>query len=397
MQSSFKLGRIAGIEVGVHYTWLFAFALIAWSLAQGFFPQSFPGFDAGTYWLIGAIAALLLFASVLVHELSHSFVALARGQAVHSITLFIFGGVSNLKAEAEEPRDEFLVAVVGPLTSFALAGVFWAVSERFGTSRTPVHAVVDYLAFVNLLLGGFNLVPGFPLDGGRVLRSLIWGATGSLRRATQIASYVGQAFGFLLIFWGVSRLLGGEFLGGLWTAFIGWFLNSAAESTRQQQALTEHLRGIPVAQLMNPDPPVVSGDVSVQAFVFEHVLRRGQRAVLVVDDGRLVGIVTISDAKELPHEQWATTSVSTIMTPVPLKTLAPEADLNAGLKLLAEGELNQVPVVQDGRLLGLLSRADILRFLQLRDELDLELRGGGATRRPPFRDEAQERMRPRRV
>ncbi len=380
MPSSFRLGRIAGIAVGVHYTWLFAFALVAWSLAVGFFPATFPGFDVATYWVIGAIAALLLFASVLIHELSHSFVARARGLGVHSITLFIFGGVSNIKGEAEEPRDEFLISVVGPLTSFALAGVFWAVSQGFGDVSTPAHAVVDYLAFVNLLLGAFNLLPGFPLDGGRVLRSIIWGLSGSLRRATQVASFVGQGFGFLLIFWGLFRLFGGDFLGGLWTAFIGWFLNNAAESSRGQQTLQENLRGVRIGQLMNPEPPVVSADTSVHAFVVEHVLRRGQRAVLVEDGGRLVGIASITDVKDLPQEQWAMTPVAAIMSRGPLKTISAEADLNEALRLLVEGEVNQVPVVRDGQALGLLTRADILRFLQLRDELHLELRGGGSRR-----------------
>jgi Zn-dependent protease len=258
MTGGLKLVSIAGIDVRIHYTWLFAFALIAWSLAQGFFPGEVPGLDPMTYWLMGAAAAVLLFASVLVHELAHSFVALARGLGVHSITLFIFGGVSNIQAEAEEPKDEFLISVIGPITSFALAALFWALRVYVVAETTPLSAIVGYLAFVNALLGGFNLMPGFPLDGGRVLRSIVWAISGSLRRGTQVASYAGQGFGYLLIFIGVWRLLGGEFLGGLWTAFIGWFLNNAAEATRTSQALQEDLRGIPVRQLMNPEPPTAS-------------------------------------------------------------------------------------------------------------------------------------------
>src|SRR5919206_287162 len=256
MKSSIRLGRVAGIDVGIHYTWLFAFALIAWSLAAGFFPSATPGLAAPTYWLLGVAAALGLFASVLIHEFSHSLMALARGLRVQSITLFIFGGVSTIVGEAERSLDEFLIAVVGPLSSFLLAGVFWAAGQAAALDGTPLGAFVGYLASVNLILGLFNLVPGFPLDGGRVLRSIVWAVSGSLRRATQVASYVGQGFGFLLIFWGVSRLLGGDVFGGLWTAFIGWFLNSGAESTRQQQALTEDLRGVGVAQVMDPWPSV---------------------------------------------------------------------------------------------------------------------------------------------
>jgi Zn-dependent protease/CBS domain-containing protein len=328
---------------------------------------------------VGAIAAVGLFASVLLHELSHSFVALARGLGVHSITLFIFGGVSNVKGEAEEPKDEFLIAVVGPLTSFVLAGLFWLARQAAAPGNTPIGALLGYLAFINLLLGGFNLVPGFPLDGGRVLRSIIWGMTGSLRRATQLASYAGQGFGFLLMFWGISRLLGGELLGGLWTAFIGWFLSSAAEATRRQQALTEDLRGMRVAEVMNPQVPLGQPDMSVQEFVFDHVLRRGRRGLLVMEDGRLLGIVSITDAKEVPQEAWSTTPVAAIMTRAPLKTLAPEADVSSALRLLVDGP-NELPVVRDGQVVGLLTRVDILRFLQFRDELELGRVPGGRSR-----------------
>ncbi|MDQ3810474.1 MAG: site-2 protease family protein [Chloroflexota bacterium] len=368
MPSSFKIARVAGIDIGIHYTWLFAFVLIAWSLAAGFFPSTFVGFDMTTYWVLGAVGALGLFASVLFHELSHSFVALARGMSVHSITLFIFGGVSNLQSEAEEAKDEFLVAVVGPLSSFVLAAVFWALEQPLSPS-SPVGALFGYLAFVNLMLGVFNLVPGFPLDGGRVLRSIVWAVTGSLRRATAIASFAGQGIGFLLIFWGLSRIFAGDFLGGLWTAFIGWFLNNAAEGTRQQQAVREQLRGVRVVQVMDPRPPVVEPGLSVYDFVFEHVLFRGQRAVLVGRQGRLLGIASITDAKRIPQTAWPTTPIEQIMSHVPLRSVPADADLAEGLRLLTENGLNQVPVVDDGTLLGMLSRADVLRFLQYRDEL----------------------------
>jgi Zn-dependent protease/CBS domain-containing protein len=383
MKSSVRLGRVAGIDVGIHYTWLFAFALIAWSLAAGFFPSAAPGLAAPTYWLLGVAAALGLFASVLIHEFSHSLMALARGLRVQSITLFIFGGVSTIVGEAERSLDEFLIAVVGPLSSFVLAGVFWAAGQVAALDGTPLGAFLGYLASVNLILGVFNLVPGFPLDGGRVLRSIVWGASGSLRRATQVASYVGQGFGFLLIFWGVARLLGGDVFGGLWTAFIGWFLNNAAESTRQQQALTDDLRGVSVAQVMDPRPATAEPSMSVHEFVFDHVVRRGERALLVVQAGQLLGIVTITDAKQVPQEQWAATPVRRIMTSVPLKTVPIEAELAAALQLMVEGTLNQVPVVQAGRVVGLLRRADMLRFLQLRDELHRTGRRGPSMARTP--------------
>jgi Zn-dependent protease len=370
MQSSFTLGRIGGIRVGIHYTWLFAFILIAWSLAAGYFPAQAPRLGAGAYWLLGIVAALLLFASVLLHELSHSFVAIARGLQVDSITLFIFGGVSNLKGDSQNPKDEFLISVVGPLTSLVLGGVFWVISRAI----SPVSAaglIVGYLAYINLALGVFNLVPGFPLDGGRVFRSIVWAVTDSNRKATQIASYVGQAVGFGLILWGVFQLLSGDFLGGLWIAFIGWFLNSAAESTRHQQAFDESLRGVPVSQLMTTELAIIPPTATVRDFVWDQAIHRGRRAMLVADNGRLAGLVSVSDAKKVPQEEWDRTPVTQVMTPAPLKTVGPDEDLSAAMQLMVAGEFHQVPVMRDGKVVGLVTRSDVLRFLQLRDELRL--------------------------
>src|SRR5262249_41618763 len=262
----------------------------------------------------------------------------------------IFGGVSSLDREPEKPRDEFLIAFVGPLTSFALAALFWALREALAPGDSPLDAVLGYLAFINLLLGAFNLLPGFPLDGGRVLRSIVWAVTGSLRRGTEIASYVGQGFGFLLIFWGVWRIFAGDVLGGVWIAFIGWFLNSAAESTRQSQVVSERLRGLRVAELMNPQPHTSSPAMTAQEFVFDHVMRHGERAVLVVDQGRLLGIVSITDASKVPHEAWVRTPIGAIMTPVPLKTVSPETDVSTALQLMVRDSLNQLPVLHDGQI-----------------------------------------------
>jgi Zn-dependent protease/CBS domain-containing protein len=376
--SSFKLGRVVGIDVGIHYSWLLAFALVVWSLAAGFFPTNYPGWDAPTYWLVGVLSGLALFAAVLVHELSHSLVARARGQSVSSITLFLFGGVSNLSAEPERPADEFVVAIVGPLTSFVLALAFWTAYWLLSPGESPLGAILGYLAIVNVMLGVFNLLPGFPLDGGRVLRSVVWAATGSLQRATDIASYSGQILGLSLIFWGMGQMIGGNILGGAWIAFIGWFLNGAAETIRQQQALEDSLKQVTVGAVMNPHPPVADPGMSVEAFVFDEVLREGRRALPILDHGRLVGIVSITHAKKVPHADWATQRVGAIMTHAPLKTISPNTDLRTALRLLVGGSLNQLLVVSDDRLAGMLSRADLLRFLELRDELGLQgLPGGG--------------------
>jgi Zn-dependent protease/predicted transcriptional regulator len=368
MPSSLPLFRVAGIQIGINYTLLFAVLLIAWSLAVGQFPQQLPDAGAGTYWVLGVVAAVLLFASVLIHELAHSLVARSRGLRVDSITLFIFGGVSNLTREPATPGDEFVISVVGPLSSLVLGGLFFVLMQ-LSPGPSPVSVVVGYLALVNLLLGAFNLVPGFPLDGGRVLRSLVWGATGSLRRATLIASYSGQGFGWLLVFWGVARVLTGDLIGGIWTAFIGWFLNNAAESTRQEQTLRESLSGVTVADLMDTPPVIASPDLSVQDFVVEQVMRRGHRALPVVTDGRLLGIVSVTDARKLAHDAWPVTRIDQIMTPTPLVVVAPSDDVGAAIGLMGQKGLHQLPVVQDGRVLGLLNRDHVLRFIQMRHDL----------------------------
>jgi Zn-dependent protease len=286
MEGTFRLGSIGGINIEIHYTWLFAFALITWTLAVGFFPTIYPEFEQTTYWILGAASALLLFASVLVHELAHSFVAIARHIPVHGITLFIFGGVSQLRGEAESAGDEFTIAIVGPVTSVLLAGVFWAALQA-APPQTALSAMLAYLAFINLLLGIFNLLPGFPLDGGRVLRAILWKVMNDMRRATDIAARVGQFMGFAFIAFGVYQLLGGNFLGGLWIAFIGWFLNSAAEASRRQATQQALFQGIRVHQLMDPEPERVTEDMTIADLVYGHFLARGRRALAVCDNDHL--------------------------------------------------------------------------------------------------------------
>lgn len=371
LSGSFKVGRIAGIEIGIHYTWILAFILIAWSLAAGFFPRSFPDWGQTTYWITGIVAALLLFISVLAHELAHSLVARARGMAVRNITLFIFGGVSNIASEAERPKDELAMTIVGPLTSLALAAIFWGLRQVVGEAESPLSATLGYLALINALLAGFNLLPGFPLDGGRVLRSILWSTTGSLSRATSIAATVGQILAWLFIGFGVFQLLGGNFLGGLWIAFIGWFLNGAAETSRGEITVREHLRGVQVGDIMDLEPEIVSSQTKVEEVVREVFLHGGRRAAAVCHEDRLVGIVTLADVKELPQEEWANTPVEKIMTGEPFHSVGIHDDLSSALRLLGKNDLNQIPVLQDGRLKGLLSRADIIRYLQLSQELDL--------------------------
>ena len=372
MKASLRLGRIAGIEIGIHYTWLLAFILIAWSLAQGFFPQVYPGWSLTTYWITGIVAALLLFVSVLLHELAHSLVAQARGLPVRSITLFIFGGVSNLEEEAERPAVEFAMTIVGPLTSLALAGIFLGLRQLIETPDSPLAAMLSYLWQINALLAAFNLLPGFPLDGGRVLRSILWGTTGDLVKATNIAATVGRLFGWGFIAFGVFQLLQGNFLGGLWIAFIGWFLSSAADASRREITLREHLSGVPVREVMDPNTETVSPQTPVEEVVRAIFLQGRRRAVPVCQDDRLVGIVTLTDVKELAQTKWAQTPVAEIMTRQPLYHVIPDDDLNSAMRMIAQHDINQVLVLSEGRLVGLLNRADIIRHLQLSQDLGLK-------------------------
>ncbi|MFA5317629.1 MAG: site-2 protease family protein [Dehalococcoidales bacterium] len=368
MRGSFRLGRIAGIEISVNYTWLAAFAIISWSQAEYFFPQQIPEQSLIVYWLLGMLSAILLFASVLLHELAHSLYARSRGIPVNSIVFFIFGGVSNISQETQRPRDELLMALFGPLTSLAIAAIAWGLLQFAGTG-SYMEAILLYLALINALLAAFNLLPGFPLDGGRVLRAIIWGTTGNITRATTVAATVGQIFGWLLIGYGIFSIFTGNFMGGIWITFIGWFLNGAAGNSKQESTLKEHLRGVRVRDVMETNPETVNPGTLVADIVHDFFFQRGRHAVAVTEDGRLLGIITLTNVKSIPQEKWPDTRVAEVMTRSPLYSVAKDAELQSAFNLIAEHDLNQVLVLEDERVVGILSRADIVRYLHLSREL----------------------------
>ena len=376
MKSSLRLFRIAGIDIGIHYTWILIFVLLSWSLAQGFFPQQYPGWDTVTYWITGLVAALLLFGSVLVHELAHSLVAQARGMTVRSITLFIFGGVSNLEDEPEKPKTEFVMSIVGPLSSLALAGIFWGLLYIVGDQQSPVAATSSYLALINALLAGFNLLPGFPLDGGRVLRAILWNRTGNLVKATNIAATVGRFMGWGFIAFGLYQVFTGNFIVGIWFAFIGWFLSGSADASRREVTLREQLSGVQVKEVMTTNAMLISPDTSVAELVSNVFRKQHGRAVPICDNDKVVGIVTVTDVKELPQERWAGTAVKEIMTSEPLYSVTPDDDLNTALRLITKHDINQVLVLQGNECAGLVSRSDILTHLQMSQELGLKQKAG---------------------
>lgn len=367
---TFRIGRLFGIDIGIHASWLLIFALVTWSLAVGYFPSVLPDIGRTEALVLGIVAAMLLFGSVRLHELAHSVVARARGLDVRSITLFLFGGVSNLAGESKQPGTEFVVAVVGPLTSLATAGLAFAATTFLGPMTRP-GAVAAYLATINLLLGLFNLLPGFPLDGGRVLRAIVWNATGSLRRATEVAVRVGQLVAYGFFAWGFWRVLDGELLSGLWIAAIGWFIHGAASASLHQVVIDQVLRGVRVRDVIRPDPIFVLPGESVARLVDEIMLPGYRRAVPVVD-GRVVGIVTLSDVRHVPPERRASTTVAEIMGGRDgVRTVGLDDTLLDALQVLAVGDFEQLPVVDAGRVVGILARGDIVRAIQVREELGI--------------------------
>lgn len=374
MPNSFRIATIAGIDIDVNVSWLIILVLLTFSLAVTWFPATVPGQAAPTYWVLGFIAALLLFVSVLLHELAHSLVARARGLPVKSITLFIFGGVSNLQQEPQSPGVEFQVAIVGPLTSLVIGGIAYFIGVAIGHAAPLVAATLGYLGIANLLLGVFNLIPGFPLDGGRVLRSILWQASGSLRKATRQASLVGQVIAYLFILWGVWQFFTGDFIGGLWIGFIGWFLLQAAQAANSQVMLESVFKGVTVGQLMSPPPLTTPANISLQQLVDTYILPQGIRSVPVVRDDELVGLITLADIRKMPREQWAQTPVGYVMIPLErLHIVRPQQSLNDVLPLMATHDVNQLLVVDEaGRLVGMLSRDAIVRYMEVRRGLGLE-------------------------
>ncbi len=370
MPGSFRIGKIAGIDIDINASWIIILVLLTVSLAMGWFPQLYPGWSTATYWVIGFISSLLLFVSVLLHELAHSLVARRRGLPVKSITLFIFGGVSDIEREPASPGVEFQMAFVGPLTSLLIGGVCVLLLLPLRGSSSPLEGILFYLAVTNVLLGVFNLIPGFPLDGGRVLRSIIWKITGSLTKATRAASMVGQIIAYLFILWGFWQIFNGYVLGGIWIGFIGWFLLSAAQSANTQVALQSTLRGVTVGEVMNSTPLAVSPDISLQQLIDEDFLPHGLRYALVMQGDQLAGLITLSDIRHVPREQWGYITVRQAMVPVErLHVVSPQQSLNDVMPLMAGHNVNQLPVVQNGTVVGVVSRDAIMRYLEVRRSL----------------------------
>ena len=369
MRAQVKLGRIAGIPVGLHYSWFIIAFLITLSLVERF-QNVAPEWGAIGAWSVALVTSILFFATLLLHELAHSLVAKSRGLRVSAITLFALGGVSQIESEASDAKSEFWIGFVGPLASLIIGLTCLLLARIAGwlpgsEPGTPVPAVLLWLGYINLGLAGFNMIPGYPLDGGRVLRAAIWWITKNAERATRLAAKIGQVVAFILILLGLVRFFFGGNFGGLWLTFIGWFLLDAARSTDLQAQLMEGLRDRRVADLMDRDCATVESHLSLQDFVDEYLLRSGRRCFVVVQNDSLVGLITPNEVKKIPRDEWPQTSVQSVMRPFrQLRTVTPDTPAVQALEMLSRDDINQLPVVSDGHLEGVFSRGQVMRFLQ---------------------------------
>lgn len=374
MGGAFSLGRIFGIQFRIHYSWFIIFVLITGSLSWQYFPYTYPEWSAPTYWLTGIATSLLFFASVVAHELAHSLVARANDIPVKSITLFLFGGVAHMTREASRHGAELRMALAGPVASLVIGGLFFVLHLLLQSVNEPVAALTFWLARINVVLALFNLIPGFPLDGGRVFRSLLWRFSGNYQRATRIAFEVGRGVGYLFVAGGVILMfLSREnWFNGLWLAFIGIFLAYMATASYRQAQWQAALMGVKVADVMTTTCPVISPYVTISRVVQDYIFVGGHQCFMVTDGGELQGILTLRNIKSVDQKTWDTTAVSDVMTPAErLKVVRMDEEVLSVIEQMEEYGISQMPVESGGRIIGLVTRDDVLRLLYTRSRLGI--------------------------
>lgn len=365
-RGAWKIAVIMGIPIRIHFSWLIVFGLITWSLSTFYFPQAAPDLPIASYWMKGVLAALLLFASVAFHELSHSFVAKRYAISIESITLFVFGGVAQMKGEPPHPKAEFWIALAGPLSSIFLSGLFFMIS---GIASGGVKALSIYLAQINLFISLFNLIPGFPMDGGRILRSAIWGKTRNFFYATQKASGIGRKIALFFIFIGVFSLFT-RLPGGLWLMLIGWFLYSAAQTSSRQSSLQEALSGVKVQDVMVKDMIVMNPNVQVEEAINEYFLRYGYGGFPVLEGDRLFGIVTLKEVMAVPKDDWFRVRVYDIVVPHDSRwEVSPEDSVTKTLEMMVTEDKGRLAVMDKDKIVGLITRNGVARYLQIRKNI----------------------------
>ncbi len=368
MRSQISLGKVFGIRIGLHFSWFLIALLIVFSLSAQFRAAG-PAWSPALVFGLAAATAILFFVSLLLHELAHSLVARAHGIPVREITLFALGGVSQIEGESPDAKTEFRIAIVGPLTSFAIGLLCLGVAAVLAAA-IPAKVMMAWLGYINFGLGAFNLIPGYPLDGGRVLRALLWWKSGDADRATRAAAKSGQVVGGLFIALGIVQFFFGMNSGGLWIVFIGWFLLQAAGETRRQVGLKHAFEDVRVSDIMSHDCATVDGRQSVQELV-DRLFKTGRRCFVVMDDGHVAGLVTPNEIRQVNRSQWPVTLVDAVMRPLQgLQAVRPDAPLGSALQVMARENVNQLPVMSNSHLEGVLSRAEVLNYLQTRAELE---------------------------
>jgi Zn-dependent protease len=384
----FRLGSVLGFEIRIDFSWFVIFFLVFWSLAAGVFPGEYPELSSGTHLAMGLAGTLLFFASLLIHELSHALVSRRKGVPVAGITLFVFGGMARAEREPDTPRDEILIAGVGPVTSLALAAAFLA-ATRVGEQLAVGDAVVGvtrYLAMINTALAIFNIMPGFPLDGGRVFRAAVWALTGDRTRATKMATSAGRTFGLLLIVLGALQALGGAPVSGLWMVFIGWFLRTLAGASLRQHVLDDLMGGFRAADLMTPNPATVPAAATVDALVHDHFMTLRYGSYPVLSDGHAVGLVTLDDVKSIPRDVWGVSTAADAMTPIDeCAVVAPDASVAEVMtEMSRRGGRRRALVASGDRLLGIISATDLAHWIERVQGLEALM--SGPERKTPAAD-----------
>lgn len=391
MKSGFHFGKIFGISIHIDWSWLLIFALVSWSLASSF-GLAHPGWTVSMQWGVALTAALMFFASILAHELAHALAARAMKVPVKNITLFLFGGISNIQKEPNTPLGELVITIVGPLTSFILGIVFLTLGVgNFALNNIslanpatalsqigPVETIFIWLGSVNILITFFNLIPGFPLDGGRLVRAALWAVTGDLSRATHWAALLGQVIAWALILAGISMvfgasipLLGSGFINGIWITFIGWFLQNAAIQSYRKVIIQDVLEDVPVKRMMYTDVPIVNAGQSVQTLIDNYIMQSDNQAFIVFDGEKMVGLITFDDVRKVDPQARINTLIKHVMTPSQkLIVVAPEEDAANAFDRLESGNIRQLPVVTGNRVVGLVRRKDIIRWLQLQSQFE---------------------------
>ncbi len=362
-KNQIRMGSIYGIPLTFDFSWFLVLFFITWILAGSYFPNEYKGWSKIYYWAVGAATAFFFFLSVLLHEIGHSIAAKKYNYKVKKVKLFIFGGISEIPEEPKNPKEEFVISVAGPAVTFLLALIFYGLAF-LTKNNVHLYALFHYLGLINLLLGIFNILPGFPLDGGRILRAIIWHKKKDFDKATQITAGIGRVFGFIVISIGFFEIMAGYFIDGVWLSFIGWFLESAAFAQLQKEKISKYFEGHTVEEAMSKSYGLVPADTTISEFIQNDILIRHRRAFIVEDKGKNIGLLTIHDIKKIPQDKWETATVTDVMKPLnEVKIVDINYPLEEALKEMNLDGVNQMPVMEENKIVGMLNRESILSFL----------------------------------